>query len=367
MIELTIDSLSYNGGRGVGRHDGIVVFVPGTAPQEKIRARVTARKPRFWEAELVEILEPSPARREPPCPVAAKCGGCSWQHVEYSAQVEQKKKILSDSLRGLVKLGSFVTLPFLSAREEFHYRNRIQLQIRGQQKGFFAQRSNDLVPIEECWIAEGALNKKLKELHPAPEEKKIEIAVSENGEVLIMLGARDPEAALFSQVNRSQNEILKKRVVELIEGEPEWVMDLYAGAGNLTFPLAEKFPSATILAVDLSQASIARGREAAKEKFPQIEWQPADVGRALGRREPAQGDGVIVLDPPRTGCTPDVISELKRHAPKQIVYVSCNPSTFARDCQRLVEDGSFQMQTVQGLDMFPQTEHVEVIASLVRK
>ena len=366
MIDLTIDSLSFNGGRGVGRYDGLVVFIPGTAPQEKVRARVTSRKPRFWEAELVEIVEPSPFRRDPPCPVAGRCGGCCWQHVSYASQVEQKKKILADSLRGLKKFGEWEDLPFLAAKDEFHYRNRIQLQLRNGKKGFFAKRTNDIVECESCWIAEPALNREMEKLRVETHMKKIEIAVEESGRVVTMAGSRDPEAALFSQVNRNQNEVLKQRVLALVKGQPDWIMDLYSGAGNLTFPLSARFPEAGMLAVDLSQASVERGR-AGTPSGSRIEWMAQDVGAALKRRGAAGGNGLIVLDPPRTGCAKDVTSELKRHAPKQIIYVSCNPSTFARDCVGLVEDGVFQMDSVQGLDMFPQTEHVEVIASLSRK
>lgn len=360
FIELTIDSLSFNGGRGVGRYDGLVVFVPGTAPEEKVRARITLRKPRFWEAELVEILEPSPYRRTAPCPVAARCGGCSWQHVTYPAQVEQKKKILADSLRLVRKQGEFMMLPFLAAAEEFHYRNRIQIQVRDGLKGFFSKRSKDLVEVEECWISEPEINRRLRELQPEPGAQRIEIALDERGEALTMTGSRDPEAALFSQVNRQQNEVLKTRLQELPTFTPDWIMDLYSGAGNLTIPLAARFPDTPIFAVELSQASVARGRVKA---MAHVEWLAEDVGKALKRRPRAQGAGLVILDPPRTGCDELVISELKRHTPKQIVYVSCNPATFARDALRLMEDGRYRLENVQGLDMFPQTEHVELIAS----
>jgi 23S rRNA (uracil1939-C5)-methyltransferase len=352
-----IDSLSYNGGRGVGRHDGMVVFVPGTAPGDRVRVRVTERKPRFMEAELLEILEPSPQRRTPPCPVANRCGGCSWQHVNYAAQVEQKEKILRDSLR---RLKGFEWLPFLAAPEEFHYRNRIQLQIQGSRRGFFAKRSRDLVEIEKCWIAEEALNKKLSQLTAAEtaNTRRLELALTQSGGIAVHSGERAPEEALFSQVNRAQNEILKRRVLELIAGAPEWIMDLYAGSGNITLPLAQKYPEVPVTGVELSRDSVARGK-AANEK---IEWIAGDVGRALTKLEPRKGRGLIVLDPPRPGCDQAVIEQVLRHRPAQIIYVSCNPTTFARDAERLAP--GYLLECVQGLDMFPQTEHVELLASL---
>jgi 23S rRNA (uracil1939-C5)-methyltransferase len=357
IFELTIDSLSYSGGRGVGRHDGVVVFVADTAPGDRVRVRVTERKPRFLQAELIEILEPSSSRRQPPCPVAGRCGGCSWQHVSYAEQVVQKEKILRDSLR---KLTGFQALPFLAAPREFHYRNRIQLQIQNGKSGFFAKRTRDLVSFEKCWIAEDAINAKMAQLSAEEigDARRVELALTDDGRLEVMAGERDPEAALFSQVNTSQNEVLKRRVLELIALKPDWIMDLYCGAGNLTFPLAGKFPGVPMTAVELSRSSIARARR----QNQTVDWREGDVANVLSQISPRAGAGLVILDPPRVGCEASVMEQMRRHRPQQIIYVSCNPTTFARDAERL--QPQFRLESVQGLDMFPQTEHVELIASL---
>lgn len=348
----------------MGRVEGLVVFVGGVVPQDVVRARITLKKSRLWEAELVEVVKPSPFRRIPPCPVADRCGGCSWQQVTYEQQIVQKEKIIRDSLRGLVQYGPWEALPFLAAPEEFHYRNRIQVHFRGKNRGFFAKRTRDLVPIEKCWIADERINEKLKEVSAA-DGTKVEIALNENGEVLVMAGERDPEAALFAQVNQAQNEVLKTRMLELISFEPDWIMDLYAGSGNLTFPLAQKFPGKAMSAIELSKRAVEHGQaQTASQKYPALHWIAADVGAGLANIKKQNGRGLIVLDPPRTGLEQKVCDELLRHSPQQIVYVSCNPSTFARDVERLVSRGAFRLEKVQGLDMFPQTEHVELIASL---
>lgn len=360
FIELTIDSLSYFGGRGVGRHDGVVVFVPNTAPGDRIRARVTARKPRFLEAQVVEILEPSKHRREPPCPVATKCGGCTWQHVNYSAQIEAKEKILSDSLRKLEKVFPIKRLPFVPAPQEFFYRNRVQLQVRGSQYGFFAQRSRDLIPIESCWIAEKALNQEMPKLSGVPgTSKRVELSVDGGGKVSVNEGERDPETALFGQVNSAQNEKLKILLIEAIRGTPDWYMDLYCGAGNLTMPLHERFPDKNGVGIEYSTEAI---RRAQKLGLYNVEWFDGDVAHVLKRLEPRRGSGLIVLDPPRVGLNSEAIQQISRHRPTQLLYVSCNPTTFARDAERFFEIG-FKCEQVQGLDMFPQTEHVELLAS----
>lgn len=361
IVELTIDSLSYNGGRGVGRYENIVVFVPGTAPGDRIRARITHQKPRFLEAELVEVLNSSPSRRKPPCPVADRCGGCSWQHVEYSEQLVQKQKILKDSLRALEKYGAFEWLPFTAAPEEFGYRNRIQVQVQGSDFGFFRKGSHDLVSVRECLIAEPALNEHLKNLKPG-RDPKVELAREISGEVRIMAGGRDPEAALFSQVNEAQNEALKKDLIQFISISPDWIMDLYAGSGNLTFPLSDEFPETPVVAVELSRSAVTRAEATRTEKS--IQWNAGDVGAVLMKMKPLEGTGLIVLDPPRLGISKEVADQVLRHRAQQIVYVSCNPTTFARDVENLVRGGRYRLERVRGLDMFPQTEHAELIASL---
>jgi 23S rRNA (uracil1939-C5)-methyltransferase len=348
----------------VGRHQGLVVFVPDTAPGDQVRVRVRARKPRFVEAEVVERLRDSPHRRVPPCPVASRCGGCSWQHIVYDEQVAQKEKILRDSLR---RLPPTEWRPFLPAPSEFHYRNRIQLHVQGGRWGFYAKGSHELVAVSRCWIAEERLNAGLRELPTAAPAgaSRLELALTEEGKLSLTAGARDPHAALFAQVNSLQNEVLKKAVIEAIAvTDPEWLMDLYCGAGNLTWPLARHYPGVPLTAAELSRASIARAREKATMAGLSIDWHAGDVATVLAESEPRAGRGVAVLDPPRTGCERAVIDQLLRHGPRQIIYVSCNPSTFARDAERLVTSGRYVLQTVQGLDMFPQTEHVELIASL---
>ncbi len=361
---MTIDSLSYFGGRGVGRvggrTDGRVVFVPRTAPGDRVRVRVVADKGRFLEAELTEILENSPHRREPPCRYFERCGGCAWQHVDYRTQSEQKEKIVRDSFRRLEKRAPIEWLPFIKAPDEFGYRNRIQVQTQGSDFGFFARRTRELVKIDRCLIAEDAINRELKDLEPDPNSRKIEIALQPDGQVRVMPNERDPEAALFSQVNSKQNEALISRLLALIRVEPDWILDLYAGSGNLTCSLRERFPGVPIRAVELSRGAVARGRA----ELPDVEWLAEDVEAALRRMRRPAGRGLVVLDPPRAGVSAQVVESLARLSPEQILYVSCNPSTAARDIERWLERGGLPLQKVQGLDMFPQTEHVEIVASL---
>lgn len=337
-----------------------MIFVPGTAPGDIVEIQITQQKPRFAEAEVLRLIEPSPWRRTPPCPVFGRCGGCAWQHVAYEEQVRQKEKILRDALRKVEKLQTFEWRPLVPAPAEFFYRNRVQLQVRGGQVGFFAKGSRDLVPVERCHIAEAGINECIPAL--TAEQKRasrIELAQRPDGSTVTMLDERDPEEALFSQVNTAQNETLIRLMLEAVHGTPDWILDLYCGSGNLTVPLASRFAGTAVTAVDLSRASIQRA-----PKIEHVEFLAGDVGQVLRGLKPQNGSGLAVLDPPRTGCEIKVIEQLRRIKPSQIVYISCNPSTFARDVERLVDNGDYRLRTVQGLDMFPQTEHVELIASL---
>jgi 23S rRNA (uracil1939-C5)-methyltransferase len=276
--------------------------------------------------------------------------------------VEQKQGILESSLRGLRKLNDFKVLPLLAAEEEFNYRNRIQIQVRGGKFGFFAKGTNDLVEVRECWISDPEINVRLRALTAADAAgaTRVELALLQSGGVSAVGGRRAPEIAVFAQVNRAQNEVLKSHVLAAIHGRPQWIFDLYAGSGNLTEPLAAQFVSSSITAVELSRSAVERATVRA-------DWRVGDVGKVLAQMAVPPGDGLIVLDPPRNGCETNVTDQLIRFRPKQIVYVSCNPSTFARDAERMVKSGLYALEAVQGLDMFPQTEHVELIASLVRR
>lgn len=336
----------------------MVVFVPGTAPGDVIRARVTAQKPRYLEAEVVELLVASPDRRKPPCPVTDRCGGCPWQHVRYQVQVEQKQKILKDSLRAL-NVGEW--RPFLAVEHEFHYRTRIQVHTRHGQVGFFAKGTHEIVPIDTCHIADPRLNELLPFLRkpgPDPGNARLELALDESGKAHVLNGNRTPDLALFSQVNREQNGRLVQTVLNAVPHGTAWIFDLYAGSGNFTGPLSKAHSLIPITAVELSRAAVDRGRRL----YPHVRWHAGDVGGVLSQMPGGGARGVVVLDPPRPGCERKVLEQVVRHRPERVVYVSCNPTTFARDVQRLT--AHYELESVQGLDMFPQTEHVELVGVL---
>ena len=158
-ITLEIESLSY-GPYGIGRHEGKAVMVPSTAPGDRVSARIVESEERYDIGEVVSLLEPSAVRETPPCPYVGECGGCSWQHIRYDAQLKAKQQSVVDALRRIGKLTVFELRPIIASPREYHYRRRIRLQCdKAKRIGFFRAFSHDLVEVDSCLIADGALNK----------------------------------------------------------------------------------------------------------------------------------------------------------------------------------------------------------------
>ncbi len=369
VIPLNIERLSYNGGRGVGRFEGFVVFTPFTAPEDRILARITEVKKSHALAELVEIQTPGPARRTPPCEVFGTCGGCSWQHIEYQEQARQKQSILEQSLRPLQAFSDFKFLPMVLAPSEFHYRNRIQVHIEGDQWGFHQKGSNRIVPLNNCLISEPEIAQALKSLpqnlrQTTKAQKRIEILKDPKGEMHLVDGERPANLHVFSQVNTRQNEGLKDLLCKLLAGSKlRRIFDLYCGNGNFSFPIAEIQKEAEIFGADLSESNIQQARRRAEQMGEdRFHFVTQDVGHFLQAYRGEKPDAILI-DPPRPGCEARVISEVLSLRPQKLVYISCNPSTFARDAGKILASGLYQITSVQGIDMFPQTEHVELISS----
>jgi len=158
LVKLEIDALSY-GPFGIGRVDGKAVMIPGTAPGDRVEARIAESKERYDIGELVRVLDPSPLRQTPPCLYVGNCGGCSWQHLRYDVQLRAKQKSVEDSLRRIGKLDDFDLRPIIPSAHEYHYRRRIRLQIGPDNRlGFYGASSHQLIEIEACLIADERLN-----------------------------------------------------------------------------------------------------------------------------------------------------------------------------------------------------------------
>jgi 23S rRNA (uracil1939-C5)-methyltransferase len=421
-VKLEIERLSY-GPYGIGRIDGRVVMVPHTAPGDTIMARVVEEKERFSIGEVARMVAPSPARRTPPCPYVGQCGGCSWQHLNYKTQLKAKQQSVDDALRRIGKLSGYDLRPIIPAADEFHYRRRIRFQVgAGRELGFYAAASHDLVKVDTCLIAGEQLNGVIEtvrrwargmntgiehlEMVTGDEPNQTVVVVRATGDFIprdepacanllgpeggihgLIVAGRDwrkfwgapritvtlggdlnltVDADVFTQVNSAGS----RRILDelLLAGDfqkSNRVLELFSGAGNFTLPIARQ--SMSVVAVEGDRPSINNGKlNAQKNAIENVHWICAPVPKAVAElKRRREQFSQIVLDPPRAGAK-GIEGDLMAFGAAKIIYLSCNPTTLARDLAALGKLG-YKLGIVQPIDLFPQTFHVETVAVLERQ
>ena len=348
-VTLEINDLAF-GGKGVGRVHGIACFVPGVIDGEKVRVRIHKVKSRLMEAGLLEVIEPSPHRVEAPCPVFLKCGGCTYQHIDYPHQLKIKENQLREALRRLGALIDPPVRPMIASPEQYAYRNRITVHVKDGDVGFFAEGSNRVVPVAKCLIASEDVTLGVQDLLKSRPQ---------DGNYLI---GEKKRYGGFRQVNNAVAEILKKTVREAVNsstGTPikELLVDAYCGAGFFAHELQSLFTK--VIGIERSIASVAMAsRQAAANEEYLVGDVELKLGEALGAGNPEET--VLLLDPPSEGLAELATESILERPPARIVYVSCNPATLARDAKRLA--GIYRLVEVTPLDMFPQTAAIESVS-----
>lgn len=360
-IELEIDSLS-NTGDGVGRFDGRVVFVPYTMPGDRLRATVTTDKRKFLLASLVELLAPSADRIQPPCKVFGQCGGCDWQHIPYQQQLQTKSDQVLDTLSRIGGLGHVPSLPIIVSSDPYFYRNRIQGVIRGSR--FFQHRrgSHELVPVDTCHIADKRINEMVAAPLAQQADGDVEIAIVDDQAQLFPLHDRATELG-FRQVNTAVSNRLDDLVLEILsQCQCANVYDLYCGRGGWTNRIAENYPALQVTGVDSLSVNIEAATTAASRMaLANVTFIHASVEDSLSVL--SSKDSVCIVDPPRSGLDSLVTRALCKKRPRDLIYISCHPASLARDLKILTEK-AYRIITLQPLDMFPQTSHVECLVYL---
>ena len=386
-IELTIDTLT-NLGQGLGRVDGWVVMVPFTIPGEQVRVRVYRNHKNYSEADLLEVLQPSENRTEPRCRLFGECGGCQYQHMTYTAQLDWKRRQVSELLQKF--LGAEVPVePVYASDREFHYRSKItphhQRPRDGQVQaiGFLHHgQRNRIVDVDSCPIATEPINEALS----LAREKVRERASSgdlKKGATLLLRDTgngvvTDFQELVFTEVGgfrfqfkagdffQNNPFILEPfahhAVEEASAGSSRYFIDAYCGGGLFTIFGSQHFEQcagveineyAVVLAQANAQANQAHNctflKSSAEAIFDDVDF-PA-------------GETAVLLDPPRKGCDPAFINQLISFHPARIVYVSCDPSTQARDLVPL-RDAGYRILKVQPFDLFPQTRLIETVVTL---
>ena len=372
QIKIKIEKLAI-GGAGIARHDGLVIFVPLAAPGDELLVELTTQKKNFAEASIIEILKPGPARREPPCPVALVCGGCNWQQITEEEQRRQKESLVLETIKKFNPSLDFDYLPLKESPRVFRYRNRIQPKFKTGKFGFFARNSHEIVEITDCPITEEALTQKFPEVKAWAAAKnskdllRLEMYISDQEEVRYGLITDEDDGVGFSQVNRFQNEdLLKTALAWAGDSTYKQIFDLYAGSGNFTFPLLNKYKNSPVTAVELNPKLVERGRAQNKDK--RLRYFLSDV-ESFMKRATITNQDLVLLDPPRAGASEYIMRALAAGKPEKIIYISCHPVSLARDLKWFFEwsqklGHKYRLSRVQAFEMFPQTDHVETIAEL---
>ena len=350
MREVEISRIAY-GGAGIGRLDGKVVFVPFTIPGERVGVRVVREQKRHSEAEVVQLLEASPERRTPRCPVFGKCGGCAYQHVDYAVQLEWKTAQVRELLLRVGRIPEAPVEAALPSPLEWGFRNRIRVHAKDGLVGFYGKSGRRLVDVHECAIASADVNEALLKLRGSRPESG-EYTLSGRGSV-----------RYFEQTNDGSAAVLSSLVEEIIGSGRGTLVDAYSGAGFFGRRLAPRFEA--VIGIETHEGAVAEARRRAGEKERYI---CGDVAAHLGAvlETLDRGRTVVLLDPPAAGVSARVTDLLTALPVEKMVYVSCDPATQARDLGLLV-GGGYTLERVVPVDMFPQTADIEVVAVLGRK
>lgn len=410
-------------GNGIAKADGCVVFCLGAADGEAVTVRICEEKKNYKTAELVTVDESSPHRQEPDCPVFGKCGGCTLRHITYAHETEVKTASVKAALRragfGDVSISGIVT----GTAER--YRNKAVFRFDGDAFGFSAEHSNELIPVSDCllcpslfsdiagftakYFADEPLNylylrqngdgseiicvigtdneNKNKEKFEKYAEELTEkfpgvcgvliksgMHPEDGGESRLIRGKKEISTSFLSmklsvspdsffQVNHAMaQKLCEKAAKYACPDGGGYGADLYCGTGIIGLSVASLYPDANITGVEINEAAVRDAKKnAVANGLSNIGFfcgDSADFAKSIyGSLD------FITIDPPRAGCSDKMIKELLRIAPERLVYVSCDPSTLARDLKKLCEN-KYRIKEVSVFDLFPRTKHVETVCLL---
>ncbi len=431
MPVANIESLDHEG-HGIARADGKTLFIDGALPFEQVVYQSYRKKPNFENAQTIQVLRESFVRTKPQCPNFGVCGGCSMQHMEATAQVAAKQRVLEDNLWHIGKVRAESLLPAIYG-PSWGYRYRARMSARyvakkgGMLVGFHEKRSSFIADMTECHILPArisaqlpALRELIGQLSIFDRMPQVELAIGDQVDVMVLrimeplneadeqllrdyadqhrvqfwLQPKGPDTAYafypldapaltyslpefrvvmpfrpteFTQVNPQINQVLVSRALRLLDPQPgERIADMFCGLGNFTLPIARR--GATVLGMEGSQGLVERAREnAALNGLAEVtEFKVANLfemtEEALAQLGPFDK---MLIDPPRDGAI-ELIKSLGENGPSRIVYVSCSPSTLARDAGVLVNTKGYRLLQAGVVNMFPHTAHVESIAVFER-
>ncbi len=385
QIEIGIEKL-VAGGDGLGRWEGIPLFVPRSAPGDRLRVQITERHRDYGRAEIVEILEGGPGRRPDPYPSLAATGLCDLQHLDDGLQPQLKAQAVRETLEHLggVKLPEAIEI---ITGDPWHYRLRTQLhseigELGHVCVGYHARGTNRVIPVSECPLLVPELEELLvilPRLLPDEPPKRIDLAAGDEGQVTVAPVIGDlPHGEVTIDVSTAAGDLtyaydarcffqghrgLLPQLIDLAIGpwQGESAFDLYGGVGLFALPLSRRY--AHTVAVEGDQVASRFSRiNTRRNRIGNLEC----VSNAVETWVAALPEGAsrVIVDPPRGGLHTKVREALLTQKPERLTYVSCHPATLARDLRHLAH--GFAIESVVFLDLFPQTGHLEAVVQLVR-
>jgi 23S rRNA (uracil1939-C5)-methyltransferase len=377
-MQVTIEKMVY-GGAGLARTPDGVVFVPRSAPGDVLEVDVFDRKKDYASARITSIVEPSSDRQTPTCPNYDSAGCCHWQHIRYERQLEIKEDVLRETLQRTGHIQWEKPIKILRG-PDLHYRLRATFHVRNRQLGFVRERSNLVVPIQEClsltqelneFIPKG--NQLLKGFGDIQEVNAVcgppvlasfdgRLTANENPQIRVNDCVFEMHPDAFFQSNRFLLAGFMNEVLDQVGSKPRHVLDLFCGSGFFSIPIARR--ATEVLGVESGRIAVRQGKLNAKlNEVSNVTFVGGDVEDAM--KDANVKPDVVLLNPPRTGCGKETARRVAKLGAERIVYVSCNPSTFAREAAVLKENG-YELDQLTMIDQFPNTYHIELVAGFRR-
>ena len=381
VIELVIGPVAH-GGHFVARHNGQVIFVRHGITNELVKIKITAVSSKIAHADVIEVLTAAPSRVSPPCQYAGKCGGCDFQHIDLPTQRKLKAEIIKEQFMRIGKidlpaLGFNLEVNEVEPSNGLHWRTRMDFAVSSNGKiGFFGARSNEVVEISQCLIADERMNVSELAARSWKSDARVEVAVSSTSEVSVMRSGRSisgptqiveqvggnsfkisPEA--FWQSHKSAPvTLVKAALAELGVKSNDHVCDLYSGVGLFAAAILKELgEQGFITLIESDKSAVADARKVFLNKS-----NVKILGGLVAQQLPiVKRADLILLDPPRTGAGEVVIKQLIKLKPRKIVYVACDPAALARDSKTLIDAG-YKLDHISAYDLFPMTQHIECVA-----
>jgi len=381
VIEVQIGPVAH-GGHFVARYNGQVIFVRHGITDELVKIKITSVSSKIAHADVIEVLKPSENRVSPPCKYAGSCGGCDFQHIDINSQREYKSAIIKEQFLRIGKmdldaLGFDLKVQALEPTNGLHWRTRMDFAVSPQGGiGFFGARSNEVVEIKDCLIADERMNVAELSGRSWKSDARVEVAVSSTNEISVMRSGRSISGPTqiveqvggnsfkispvsFWQSHKAAPVELTKAVLDLLGVKNgDNVCDLYSGVGLFAAAILKEVGDrgfVTLIESDKTAVIDARKIFLNKENVKILQ------GLVVQQLPIVKRADLILLDPPRTGAGEIVIQQMVKFRPRKIVYVACDPAALARDAKTLEESG-YKLDHIQAFDLFPMTQHIECVA-----